>query len=69
MLLNIYHLQYIISFNTEFSTISSYITSTLIIPFESITKPKRKIEDDRLGSPTAAHSRMISTPQCSIDQV
>lgn len=43
-----------------YSTISRYITSTLINYFESVTKPKEKSEEDRLRSPTAAHSKMIS---------
>jgi len=43
-----------------YSTISRYITSTLINYFESIPTPKEKSEDDRLGSPTAAHSKKIS---------
>jgi hypothetical protein len=44
----------------ESSTISSYITSTLNIYFEYVTKPKGKSEEDRLLSQTAVYSWIVS---------
>jgi hypothetical protein len=44
----------------EFTIISSYITSTLNIYFEYVTKWKGESEEDRLRSPTAAYFWIIS---------